>query len=68
MNVRLQPKLKPQVQITIRARETVELTWRCGMAYASALPVNPVFSVVRGGVVCRFVMFRVVMSTMCVLL
>ena len=28
---------KPQVQITIRARETVELSWGCGMAYASAL-------------------------------
>ena len=52
MNVRLKLKLKHQVQIIIRARDTVELTWRCGMAYASALPVNPVFSVVRGGAVC----------------
>ena len=43
---------KPQVQITIRARETVELSWGCGMAYASALPVNTVFSVVGGGAVC----------------
>ena len=68
MNVRLELKLKPQVQITIRARDTVELTWACGMAYASALPVNGVLSVVRGGVVCRFYMFRVVMFTMCVLL
>ena len=51
MNVRLKLKLKPQVQIIIRAGETVQLTWGCRLAYDSALPVNTVFSVVRGGAV-----------------